>query len=251
MNEKLLIIQRARGAAKCREQSFGDICTADVRNSLFSVKRLLKAVQPQSTAVKEPREFSGKIRAYIKKYSPRTEEELLPVLDKIVCAAAEKYFVKIPASEIIIYADPIHAAAVILKLKNAARLFSVVSREENVGNMYDELYFKHGIVVRHIPYITKCADDSIVMKCNDEKNGDIFGNALYITLNAEPSVIGRGICAATVALSDKRTEEAQRLLGIHGSAALYKLLGIKPDESTTADINSRGGEIFLLDTAHF
>ncbi len=251
MNEKLLIIQRTRGIAKCKKRSFGDICTADVRNSPISVKKLLKTVQPQNTAVKAPYEFSGKIRAYIKKYSPRTEEELLPVLDKIVYAAAEKYSVKIPTEEIIIYADPIHAAAVILKLKNAARLFSVVSREENVGNMYDELYFKYGTVVRHIPYITECGNDSIVVKCNDEELGGVFPNAVYVTLGAEPVPSARGICAATAVLSDKRTEEAQRLLGIQGSAALYRLLGIKPDESTTADVNSRGGEIFLLDTARF
>lgn len=250
VSESYIIAKKAENMMlfKDREEFSEGMRIINVRGNIRSLRKLARDWYGNDIIIKNPRQFPEKAQAYIKKYDAVCAQEMLSVLDKTLILAAQKYKAALPAEEIYILSDPISAAAIILKIKGMARLFTVVSPIDSVGKMYDELYFKYGAVIRHIPYIGSCTQHAVIIKNNGEKDSPHIQDGIYITLDRTKPDEKNVVTAADICINDKRTDAFEKALEIRGGAGMYKFLGILPDNESFVDINTKCGEIFLLDT---
>ena len=183
-----------------------------------------------------------------KKCTEYSQELFLPVLDKIVSSVAKKYFTALPIEEIYIKAAPICGAGIIYAIRKLARLFTVVSPIETVGKMYDELYFNHGCVIRHIPSFNNGDwENAMVIKCDGEDELPPWISCPVISLDGRTLSAEKTFSAKDMHITDENTREIERLLGVKSGAPLYTALESTPCENAEVYISEKCSEIFTLD----
>lgn len=232
-------------APSVRIEDAGDVKIAYVKDNLRSARKLYDIANGRTVLLEEG--CLRKCGAY-KKSTISSREITLPVLDKIVSAVAKKYFTAFPIEEIYVMADPICAAQIIAAIRTLARLFTVVSPLETVGKMYDELYFKHGCVIRHIPSFNNADwENAVVIKCDGEDSIARWIRSPVISLDKCSSVTDKTFLAGSIHITDERTKKIEKLLGIKSGAPLYAALEIVPCENAEIYIGEKCSEIFTLD----
>ena len=190
---------------------------------------------------------SAKLEKYIKQYKEYNFEAYLSVIEKIVLSVAGKYNVKPPFSEVFISESPYNAAKIIEKIKGLSGLFTVISDDYST-DAFDELYFKHGIVIRQLPeFIFKNKEKSIIIK--GSSGGEFFdcGQIPIIDLSSEENN-GMSIAVSKLCVYDESIKGFLKCMNIIPSLRLYTLLGIVPGENSAININKTADNIFLLDT---
>lgn len=182
----------------------------------------------------------------LKEYKNISPEVVIALLEKICRQKAEKESLPLPFGETYIVASPHTALETIYALHSLSRLFTVVSPCEIPQRMYDELYFKHGTLVRNIPYFNNdIRDDSMIISFSEEK---IFYPPATPLINIYDE---KGLCAANVSVYDESIAREKEEWGGECGAAFYSLFGKIPGENALVDINRRADKIFMLDTAAF
>lgn len=192
----------------------------------------------------------GVFKGNVYKYENCTSEELFLLTEKCVRAFVQKNGIKLPFYEIFIYAIPDVAVNLIQKLRNYARIFTVIYNGEFDSGVFDGLYFKYGIITRHL-----CK-----MKSSEREN------SLVITTDSTDYIPPK-MRSPEICLSDKTTRQDAVMVkktalktvenpfikewGFTPSVFMFDLLNIKIDDNTEVDIINKADEIFMLDITSF
>ncbi len=230
---------------------YEDAAVVVVKNKTSALRRLARRKGEENIIVACPDVSRRVFENKIKEYNNISEEVVVSVIEKICRQSAKKFSMPIPFGEIYVAAPHHLAYCIINALCGLSRLFTVVSPNEINGRIYDELYFKQGTIIRHIPYFNNdIRDDAIIIRC-DEEEMNYPPNTVLIDF-CKQAAQGKNILNARgVYIYDESICDIQRLWGGDSGAALYTLMEKIPDKEAVLDINRRTDKIFLLDTEAF
>ena len=215
-----------------------------IKDSVGAAKQVSKKFRNKKIICEKSCFQNEKTKHLIKEYEKCDEGILLKVFEYSFYSSLEKFGLKAPLLEICIAANPQQAVEIIKCIRHAARLFTVVFPNEYSGKLYDELYFKYGVVIRQVKTFNNKSEGELFIKA-EGRNLPFWIKCPVISFEKED-------------ISDKATVALRRVClnkekwGIKiASPAFYSLLGIKIDEKTKVDVNNNAEKIFLLDIGGF
>ena len=232
-------------AYECEE--YENMSLVTVKNRYSALRKLARHLKDENVIVPKSQITKKVFKDRLKLYNGFSLYTVLPVMDKICRKAAIKFGIRIPLEEIYIVGNADAAFALISKIYKLSRLFTVVSPAFCEMKRFDELYFRHGVLIRQLPAIgDNFVADSMIIKC-DETPLYFSGNIPVIDLCDFKDTPGRGINVRNILISDCKLSRIQKILGVRGGAQLYELLGEFPEASAEVDVNINADKIFLLD----
>ena len=215
-----------------------------IKDSVRAAKQIAKKFQNKKIICDKRCFQSEKTKHLIKEYDECDESILLKTFKHAFIPSLEKFGLKTPLSEIYIVAKPEEAVEIIKCIRHAARLFTVVYPDEYFGKMYDELYFRYGVVIRQLRLFNNKAEGVLCVKAE--------GTQVPKWLKCPV------ISFAKEDVSDKETVALRRVCINKGewglkitSPAFYTLLNKQLEENIEADVNNNAEKIFLLDIGGF
>lgn len=232
----------------CESENIG---VATIKNKVSALKKFVRNVCDETVIIASGESRLKLYENKIKEYTDISEEVIIAVIEKICRQSAKKFSMPIPFGEIYIVASSPTAFCIINALKGLSRLFTIVSPYEVTGRMYDELYFKHGTLIRHIPYFNnEIRSDAIVIRCIEDDMHFPWDTVL-IDLCKNTLEKKSVLAARNVYIYDESIAEIQKLWGGKSNASLYTLTEKIPGENAVVDIDERTDKIFLLDIDAF
>lgn len=222
-----------------------------VRDNLRSLKKVVKYAAGRKIMPDCELRRMKLTSKCVKRYTAVTMPTSLAILEKAVRAVAAKRGLSFPLAEIYVSAPSDAAARIIEKIRGCARLFTVVSPLAAKSALYDELYFKYGTVVRHIPsFCYNEKDDVMIVK--GENNAAVPNFTGYPVLNLVRGGSGTNeYNIGSFRVYDGQADSLIRLCGGEPTAELYSFLRIVPKEDASVEINNGENGVFLLDTSLF
>ena len=184
-------------------------------------------------------------------YNDYSCEHIMPIAEKLCRIVAERYGIQVPFGEVYIVASPLVACSLISALYRLSRIFTIVSEEETIIKKYDELYFKHGTLIRHLPqFASSLSADAIVINCEGNEVPS-FVELPVINMSKAFLKGDRVLSVSEILLSDEAIMPFAQVWGGKCGVCAYSLLGVFPSDDTIININEKADSIFLLDTEHF
>lgn len=221
-----------------------DVGKIYVKDNIRSIKKLLET--EKMVLVKENTFLKEKTSKYIKEYKGDITNHALCIINKIVITAAEKYRLTFPLKEIFIMAEPEMASRIITQIKDKARLFTVVSAFDTLGKMYDELYFKYGTVIRHIPFFNNPDwENSLAVKLEGTDDKKDWIKCPVISFD-EAIINDKTLIVRDVHIDSLKTKPLNDALSINGGIESFCVLGHMPDGDCTVSLNKKSGKIYTL-----
>ncbi len=222
--------------------------SALVRDGKSSVKKLKRYFEDKCVLVEKNTFTKDSTLHFVKEYKTDIFKEALCILPSVVLSTAQKYKLNTPIKEIYIMAAPVDAIDIIMQIKNMSRLFTVVSQNDDVGKIYDELYFKYGTVIRHIPSFGNADwDNSIVIKYDALESVFPWIKAPIISFDEENAPTEKLITLREVSITGNKIEKLCEALNQKGGLYMYSILSGLPEENCKIDINSKCDKMFFLD----
>lgn len=246
-NENLIFIKQQRKKSLFAKKIKIEKNIAYIADNAVSVKKM-KKLEPNKKLVVCNNAFLKKttIDQFVK-YEEYPFDEILYMLEKIIEKTAEKYKVNFPFFEICVIADPNKAAIIIEKIKNSARLFTVISEFKYGGEIYDELFFKYGIVIRQMNDLGNSFEKStLIIKADSTVNFPISINIPTILLEKNNVLDTNYILPENIYAYDEEISEAINHWGGVPSLKFFNLIEHFPNDKTLIDITKKASEIFLL-----
>ena len=230
---------------------YEDAAVVTVKNKTSALRRIVRRMGEENIIVAH---HDASLRVFenkIKEYNDVSKDVVIAVIEKICRQSAKKFSMPIPFGEIYVAAPHHYAYCIINALSGLSRLFTVVSPYEITGKMYDELYFKQGTIIRHIPIFNNdIRDDSIIIRF-DEEEMHYPQNTAIIDFCKQPLQRKNILHARNVYIYDESICDVQQLWGGNSGASFYTLAGKVPDKDAVLDIDRKNDKIFLLDTDVF
>lgn len=227
-------------------QSGDGISTVFVKDNIRSIKRLLQIKESKTVLVREDTFIKEKTSKYIKEYKGDITNHALCIIDKIVEETAKMHGLSFPLKEVFVMAEPDFASKIIFKIKDKARLFTVVSVFDTLGKMYDELYFKYGTVIRHIPFFNNPDwENSLAVKL--ENTDEVRGWIKCPVISFDDATINdKTLIIRNVHIESLKTKEINEALSINGGFDSFCLSGQTPDNECIVKTNETSGKIYTL-----
>ena len=226
----------------------GSIALLSVKNRNGAIKKLIKALPCENTVIARNCENEETLINRKKLYEKYNLDTVFPILEVLCRKTAQKFGIRIPFAEVYIEASPAVACGILAGIQSMSRIFTVVSAESPLTNSYDELYFKHGTVIRHIPgYCNNITSEAVIIRCDTNYSKFSFDIPVinFTSVREEKNLT---VNVSDVFVRDEKIDEFLRLWGGYSSIFLYELLGEKPEQNAEVDINKKADKIFLLDT---
>ena len=187
-----------------------------------------------------------KTSGYIKEYKGNIERYALCVINKILSSAVEEYQLSFPLKEIFVMAEPDFASQIIFELKSRARLFTVVSSVDTLGKKFDELYFKYGTVIRHIPSFNNPDwENSIVIKYEDTCDLKEWIKCPVISFD-DARINSKTLIVRDMSVKSEKTRHLNELLSINGGFDSFCVMGQMPDDECIVNVKEESGKIYSL-----
>ncbi len=184
------------------------------------------------------------------KYQNSSNEELFLLTQKCVHSIVKKNNIKLPFYEIFICAIPDIAVEIIQKLRNYARIFTVIYSGEFDNSIFDGLYFKYGIITRHLSKMKNSKREDSLLITTDSKDY-IPPNISYpVICLCDKTNIDNAIMVKKVKIKIRGNSFVDNC-GLIPSVFLCNLLNIEIDDNIEVDIWGKADEIFMLDRTHF
>lgn len=253
MNNSVLVLpQTEKGVfiPPIRYELSGDFIKIWMKDSPRALKKVCDIVGDNIAILSHEAVNMKVFKDCVQKYENSSNEELFLLTCKCVEALVKKNNIKLPFYEIFICAIPDIAVKLIQKLRNYARIFTVVYSGEFDCSVFDGLYFKYGIITRHL----------YKMKNNEKEN------SLVITTDASDYIPPKLHCS-TICLSNKTNADNALMVkkvalkikdnpfvdscGLVPSVFMCNLLNIEIDDNIEVDISRSADEIFMLDRTRF
>ena len=232
----------------CICSEYGNLSLLTVKNRRGAINKIKKDYRDSDVIISH-NDPATKIRnATVRRVSGINYKTALPVIEKICRETAEKYNVKIPFGEIYIVASPYVACAITSCLIHISRIFTIISPESPLTSMYDELYFKHGAIIRHLPeFNNNIAEDSVIIKCCEE---DLMCREIIPVINLSNQISRNNMTVdvRNVFVSDENIALYSDAWGGKSGLEFFEVVGEIPGINACVDINTMPDKIFLLDT---
>lgn len=214
-----------------------------------ALRKLLRA-SDKNYIVKNGDSDKGIFQGRIKPFTDISPETVISVIDKICREAAKKYLQKLPFEEIKVISSGNMGLRIVEKLKNEAKLFTVIAESED-RLLADELYFKYGVIIRYknSPDIRKGMDNLIISA--EESVTEKITVTPVINLSKRNFSRENVINIGEIVITDKNTSVFSEYWNGCPGPEIYSLLNISPQECSEVDINKKTDRIFLLDTDAF
>lgn len=232
-------------------QEYGKVSIVTVKNSIRAINKLIKVSGETELLILHGDENEKLWKNNCKRITGISYKTALPVIEKMCRQVAEKYNIPTPFGEIYVMASPYVACVLTTCLSGLSKIFTIVSEESPLINAYDELYFKHGTIIRHLPeFNNNISEDSIIIRCSED---DLPLWARIPVIDFSNSSVCSDLCvnAANIYVSDESIGSLVNLWGGKSGLEFYEFMGEIPDADAAVDINIRADEIFLLDTESF
>lgn len=227
-------------------QSVEDIPKVYVRDNMRSIKNLLQIKEDKTVLVKENTFVKEKTVKYIKEYKGDITNQALCIIEKIVESAVNKYHLSFPLKEIFVMAEPSLASRIIFGIKDRARLFTVVSPFDTLGKMYDELYFKYGTVIRHIPFFNNPDwENSLAVKLENTDEKRDWIKCPVISFD-DAKINDKTLIIRDIHIESSKTRALNEALSIKGGLDSFCLTAQTPDSECVININEISGKIYTL-----
>lgn len=232
----------------CYEFSEGETVTkAVVKNSVRAVQKFKKKMSGKTVVIAHGNENSKSLIHSSAVYENYSYERILPVLNTICRQTALKYRISVPFEDFYIMASPVIACRIIEHIYDLSRIFTIVSDEETYPGIYDELYFKHGTLIRQLPYFNNnIAKDSVLIRCNAASYPS-WKQIPVIDMSPMPVCGNLCVKVGEIYVYDEGIEACCRAWGGISGIKLYELMGKYPHQNSGVNINKKADEIFLLD----
>ncbi len=232
---------------KCISSEYENVTVLSIRNSLRAIGKLRKTFCGTNIVVKVQSRNEKILKDKLTEYSSFSYKETTPVINKIFRQTAYKFKKELPVEEVYILGSSEQACAFAAQLNGLCRVFTVVSEQNPVVTLYDELYFKYGLIIRHIPSFGNITEDSVVIRCNpDWIPSD--KTIPVIDFSDEEVFTENVVKAGNILVYDEKIAGICKCFGGKSGLALYSLFGEIPSENAEVDINKSADKIFLLDT---
>ena len=228
-------------------EQVGAFTKVTVKNSVRSIKKVQKKLRGETVLVVCGNEM-GKISDYVTEYREISPERILPIIGRVLRQTAHKNGIGLPLEDCYIAAPPKLACRIIEKIYTLSRIFTVISDEDTSGEIYDELYFKHGVPVRQLPsFCNSIPKESILIRANDETL-PTWAEIPVMDMSMKPSTGKNAVDILSVYTKSEKISEAAMLWKGKSPLMLYELLGEYPEENQAVNITVSTDKIFLLDT---
>ncbi len=216
--------------------------------ALKKLKPMLENITPVISPEYENDELFANKKIVFNKY---TCEYLLPILEKIFRQSTEKFGLELPVKEIYIMAPAMEACAMISVLNGMSRIFTIVSEEKPLISYYDELYFKHGTVIRHLPeFNNNITQEAVIIRANGVPFPS-WTKTPAIDLTDEPTCRKYVVKVQDVSVCDDKITAFRKLWRGESGLLSYSLTDTVPGVNAQVNINKKADKIFLLDTKRF
>ncbi len=223
-----------------------DVHTIFVRDNVRSIKKLLQIKESQTVLVKENTFTKEKTSKYIKEYKGDITNQALCIIDKIVERTAKMHGLSFPLKEVFVMAEPSLASRIIFEIKDRARLFTVVSPFDTLGKTYDELYFKYGTVIRHIPFFNNPDwENSLAVKLENTDEVREWIKCPVISFD-DAKINDKTLIIRHMHIDSDKTKPLNEALSIKGGLDSFCVSGLMPDDECIVNINETSGKIYTL-----
>lgn len=229
----------------------GDLNLLAVKNRKSALKKAIRRFKNDNILIAQQDTGQKILKDRMKIYEEISCEDICSIINPLCRKTAEKFNLRLPLEEVLLVAPPIIACSMISSLCGISRLFTIVSEQESMINLFDELYFNKGVVVRQIPGFTHGKlKDSIIIKTH-EKLCLLPNTVPVVDMSFSPAVGSNIIQVKNISVFDASVAAVQKIWGGTAGVSLYRLLNKKPGENAEININKRADKIFLLDTEKF
>lgn len=222
----------------------------EIKARRSAIKKLLKQIGQENVVINHLQVEHNLFSERTKIFNHILPETALPIIENVCRQVALKYSMRIPFEEVYISASPADAFSLIIPLLGITRLFTVISNEA-LGKMADELYFKHGCIIRQIPKLKEVSGGDRIFIRADEKSVLNFPSIPIIDLTNSPSSTGEVIKINEISVCDSNIAPFCEAWGGKSGLMLYNLLGYLPERNAETDISKKADKIFLLDRDKF
>jgi len=213
------------------------------KDSPGAAKRLVKKFPGKKIICDRECFNKEKTRHFLTEYNECSEINLLNTFKLSFYPSLEKFGIKAPLGEIYISGAPSFAVKIIEHIKYSARLFTVVNPGEYQSILYDELYFKYGIIIRQIPFFSgKSFEGELLIKADDSFIPE-WVNCPVISFERNVRSSADKVALRYTVIENNFLSQAGRL----ASPVFYTLIAKNIDENCVVDVNKNADKIFLLD----
>ena len=219
-----------------------------VRNSRTAIKKTMVKFQNERILVMCGEEKNEILSEYIKEFDKLSCERILPVLKNVCRLTAQKYNIKIPFADFYIVSNPDYAVKIAEQLRGISRIFTVISKEEPQSAIYDELYFKHGILIRQLPEFNNIIPDDIVILRYDAGEFPFWKKAPVIDMSLNPTDYKMTVDIRNVCVDGNEMEQIKKIRNGKIPIMMYELIDKYPKADEKIFLNEKAEKIFLLDT---
>lgn len=228
-----------------------DISVAYVRNRRRALRKFVKKSKAADIIIENKKENEKLFQNRVKEYTSFSPDIFLPLLEKIFREYIKKYKMELPLDEIYVIAPPFDACKIICALHPYSRIFTVISREEYQGRMYDEIYFKHGTLIRQMEVFNNdIKEECAVIKTAGERV-PLWLRCPVLDMGRDDSESANTLIMKNVHITDDFSHKAEKEWGGKAGASFFSLFGKTPSQNAKVSIGEKADRIFLLDTNDF
>lgn len=228
-----------------------EIFVTYVKNTRSALKKLIKKRKETSFLIESGREREKLFQNKAKEYTDFPPDVFFPVLEKIFCTYMKKQKMDFPLGEIYVIAPPIYACKIISLIYPYSRLFTVISSEEYSGRIYDEIYFKHGTLIRQMEVFNNdVRADCAAIRISGE-GVPLWLKCPILDMGYDAKEGRRTLILKDVCITDEFLLQAEKEWGGRAGGTFFSLFGKNPSENAKVNIFQKADKIFLLDTDTF
>lgn len=229
----------------------GEIPIACIKNRRSALRKLIKKSNTAEFLIECKKENEKLFQNKVKEYTDFSSGIFFPILEKIFREYIKKYGAELPLGEIYVIAPPLIACDIISVLYPYSRLFTVISCEEYQGRKYDEIYFKHGTLIRQMEvFNNNIKADCAAIRMSGERV-PLWLKCPILDMWSDAAENPRALIMKDIRISDDFSRQAEKEWGGKAGASLFSLFGKKPCENARISIGEKADRIFLLDTNAF
>ncbi len=222
-----------------------------LKNTKSALKKLVKKTEKKSFLIENGRHKEKIFQNKIKEVTHYSPDVFFPVLEKTFCTYIKKKDAEIPLGEIYVIAPPPDAYRIISLLYPYARLFTVISREEYQGKMYDEIYFKHGTLIRQMEVFNNDVREDCAVIRLAGTHVPLWLKCPILDMGCDSKEGARSLIMKDICIKDDFLSVAEKEWGGNAGAVFYTLFGKIPSQKAKVNIAQKADKIFLLDTTEF
>lgn len=211
-----------------------------------ALKKAAKIIDKRMAVVSNDALDMKSIKGFLKKYNDLNSELLFSLTENAIEEVAKERAMHLPLYEVCIFAEPFIAVKIIEKIKSLSKIFTIITKEEFGSEILDELYFKYGVIIRHLTKLTtNNKKDTVIISTDSEDNIMPWESTPVISL-ADKCKSENALMLKNLYIKGEQNAFIKEWNG-KPPAVLYSLLNMEKDNKISVNIKEKADEIFVLD----